>query len=113
MNKERAAAVLREAANRIEESDFGGDHISVNINVHRIETREQLTAVLRLMDAESVIQDKNRGTHWAKGKIDGASFYDCELTVFFDPELIGKVKKKVTTTTKVAMGSVADLLKES
>jgi hypothetical protein len=111
MDKERAAAVLREAANRIEASEFDGDYMSVGINIHRIRSREQLTAALRIMDEGSVIQDKNRGTHWAKGKIDGASFHDCELTVFFEPELIGKVKKKVTTTTRIAMGTVADLLK--
>jgi hypothetical protein len=111
MNKEQAAAFLREAASRIESSDFDGDGIAVNINFHKVKTKEQLVSALKIMDEGTVTQDRSRGTHWAKGAFNGMRFSGIEVTVFFNPELVGKVKKKVTTTTKIAMGTVADLLK--
>lgn len=86
-------ANLRALADRLESANLNPQcDPNVQIHFHRIQDREGLAEVVRLM--ESPVPDSNDGCHWISGTICGI-----KSNAFYRAGLLGKTKK--TTVVEV------------
>lgn len=105
MNKYEMAEALREAAKRIEASDYEGRKLSAEISVHLVTEINEMTSLVRIADKESIRQDNADNVFWMNSLINA-----CKFVVFFSPELFGDVVTEVEVVTKKTKGKVLDLL---
>jgi hypothetical protein len=107
MDKASAVSALREAANRLEQSGYAGDEISVKVDIHWIKDRNTLADLLRMADAGTIQQGSHNGSHWARFDVD-----DAEFTAFFVPGVLGVKSHQERIVTTATGESVHDLLAE-
>ena len=106
MDKASAVSALREAANRLEQSNYAGDEININLAVHWVRDRRTLVDMLMMADKGTIRQGSHNGTHWAEFEIDEVSCH-----IFFVPGVLGVKSHQERIVTTTTNETIDDLLK--
>ena len=105
MNRIETVTALREMADRIENTDIESKDIRIDLHAYSVNTRDELLRWARLI-GPNMWQEKSDTTNWIRSP---DTSRDVSITVFFPPDVLGKVKK--TRIVETTDEKVADLIK--
>ena len=109
MNKQQAAAALREAADLIEAMEYDGEDIDAEVSFHFVTRRDVLTGIIASASGVEINPRSIGTTHWANWTSDGG----CDFTVFFEPHCLGEVVRTKEIVHETVTENISDLLQST